>query len=73
MGGNLQILLKFGVVGITKDWEFSRLLNHLQTNENFDLITGFDFNRKKGFIWLDTISEPLKAQLKNDWNYSKFK
>lgn len=66
MGGNLHILLKFGVVGIVKDWEFTRLLNHLQTNKSFDLLTGFDFNRRKGFIWLESLSESLKEQLKGD-------
>lgn len=62
MGANLETLLKHGVVGMTKETDFNMLLNHLKTNKNFNLLTGFEFNKAKGLIWLDTISLTLKNQ-----------
>lgn len=67
MGSNLAILLKFGVVGIVKEWEFTALVNHLQTNRDFELITGFEYNREKGLIWLDRNTEEFKKTLRHKY------
>jgi hypothetical protein len=64
LGANLSILLRTGVVFISKEWQFRELLKHLQTNKDFGLVTGFEYNQLKRCIWLDHISKPLKDILK---------
>jgi hypothetical protein len=66
MGGNLSILLQYGVICPIRRYDYMLLLEHLRTNQNFGLVTGFEHNHQKQFIWLDTLTEPLKEALRSN-------
>lgn len=66
IGGRLEVLLRVGVVAFELDWQYKKLLEHLHTNKNFGLITGFDHNPYKRIIWMDTLPLTLRRQFK--WN-----
>jgi hypothetical protein len=66
MGANLSFLFQFGVVYITVRNDYMNLLNHLRTNKNFGLQTGFDNNHQKMCIWLDTVQDTLKEVYKSN-------
>jgi hypothetical protein len=66
LGAHLSVLFITGVVYPEKDWQYRQLVNHLETNKNFTLITGFDCNPIKRCVWLDTISKPLQDILKEN-------
>lgn len=67
MGANLKFLLSFEVVTFNNEWDFRKLLNHLKTNEEFGLVTGFDYNPATKYIWLDSISPALKKHFKGSF------
>lgn len=60
MGANLQFLLNFGVVYMSDNTAYYFMLEHLRTNKNFGLVTGFEHNPKSLCIWLDTEKSTLK-------------
>lgn len=66
LGAHLSILLTTGIVFPEKEWQYRQLLEHLKTNNDFGLKTGFEANPIKRCIWLDTNSTPLKDVLKSN-------